>query len=362
MPIPSLRFPHPALALLLASLCACQPVHETHEEASVFSVTTPLRRDADLTHEYVAQVRAIQHIEVRAQERGYLTGIFVDEGQRIEKGTKMFQIMPLLFQAEVRHSQAETDVASIEYENTKVLAEKDIVSPAELALAGARLDRAKADLSLAQTHKRLAEIRAPFTGLMDRFEVRLGSLAEEGELLTTLSDNSTLWIYFNVPEAEYLDYKANPDQSLAIHFEMANGKVFDQPGKLETIEADFDSTTGTIAFRATFPNPNGLLRHGETGNIVVTTKHPNALMIPQKATFEILDRRYVFVVDEGGVVHQRSIEVAAEVPHLFIIGDGLKDGETILLDGLRRVRDGQSIETKHEDPAEAYAHLDVWAE
>ncbi len=329
----------------------------------MFSVTTPLRDDVELTHEYVAQVRAIQHIEVRAQERGYLTEIFVDEGQQIREGKKMFQIMPLIYRAEVRRAEAEADMASIEYQNTKMLADKDIVSPAELALGAAKLNRAKAELSLAETHMRLTEIRAPFTGLMDRFEVRLGSLVEEGELLTTLSDNRTLWIYFNVPEAQYLDYMAqSAADGMEVDFMMANHKLFDQKGKVETIEADFDNTTGNIAFRATFANPKGLLRHGETGNIVVTTPYPNALLIPQKATFEILDRRYVFVVNEEGVVEQRPISVAAELPHLFVVEKGLAETDKILLDGLRKVQDGKEIETKFEEPSQVYSHLEVWAE
>lgn len=348
------------LAALLMG--ACQPVPEKHEEAGVFAVTTPLRQDVELTREYVAQVHAIQHIEVRAQERGYLTGISVDEGQLIEEGTKMFQIMPLLYQADLRRAEAEADVASIEYKNTKMLADKDIVSPAELALAAAKLNRAKAEVSLAQTHMRLTEIRAPFTGLMDRFVVRLGSLVEEGELLTTLSDNRTLWIYFNVPEAEYLDYKADPEHELIVKFKMANDKMFDQEGKVETIEADFDNTTGNIAFRATFPNPTGLLRHGETGNILVATKYPNAQLIPQKATFEILDRRYVFVVGDDGVVKQRPISVAAELPHAFIVDGGLEDTDHVLLEGLRKVQDGKHVEVKLEESAEVFAHLDLHAE
>ncbi|HEY0133865.1 MAG TPA: efflux RND transporter periplasmic adaptor subunit, partial [Nannocystis sp.] len=271
-----------ALLSVLVALCmwACQPVHEKHEEAPVFAVTTPMRQDVELTHEYVAQVNAIQHIEVRAQERGYLTEIFVDEGQLVEEGTKMFQIMPLIYRADLHRAEAEAEMASIEYKNTQMLAEKDIVSAAQLALAAAKRSRARAELELAQTHMRLTEIRAPFTGLMDRFVVRLGSLVDEGDLLTTLSDNRMLWIYFNVPEAEYLDYKADPDHKLAVKFKMANNKMYDQEGKVETIEADFDSNTGNIAFRATFPNPTGLLRHGETGNIIVATKYPNAQLIP----------------------------------------------------------------------------------
>lgn len=351
-----------ASCLTAAWVCACHHPHERHAEAGVFPVTTPLRRAVELTREYVAQVHAIQHIEVRAQERGYLTGIFVDEGQRIEDGTKMFQIMPLIYRADLHRAEAEADMASIEYQNTKMLADKDIVSPAELALARAKLNRARAELELAETHMRLTEIRAPFTGLMDRFMVRLGSLVEEGDLLTTLSDNRTLWIYFNVPEAEYLDYKADPDQQLVVRFKMANGKMFDQEGKVETIEADFDSATGNIAFRATFPNPTGLLRHGETGNIVVATELPDAQVIPQKATFEILDRRYVFVVDDDGTVRSRPISVVAELPHVFIVDGGLADTDRILLEGLRKVEEGKQIEVKFEEPTEVLAGLDYHAE
>jgi len=346
-------------ALLIA---ACHAPHEKHEEAAVFAVTTPMRQDVEMTREYVAQVQAIQHIEVRAQERGYLTEIFVDEGQLVEEGTKMFQIMPLIYRADLHKAEAETDMASIEYKNTKMLADKDIVSAAELALSAAKLNRARADRELAQTHMRLTEIRAPFTGLMDRFVVRLGSLIEEGDLLTTLSDNRKLWIYFNVPEAEYLDYKSNPDQAMNVAFKMANDKIFDQEGKVETIEADFDNTTGNIAFRATFPNPTGLLRHGETGNIVVATKHVNAQLIPQKATFEILDRRYVFVVDDEGIVKSRPITVAAELPHVFILGGGLADTDHILLEGLRKVEEGKHIEVRFEEPAEVFSKLKYHAE
>lgn len=356
------RFLSLASGLAALFILACDPPPRKHEEPGVFAVTTPLRQDTELTREYVAQVQAIQHIEVRALERGYLTEIFVDEGQLVEEGKKMFQIMPLVYRADLKRAEAEVDMASIEYKNTKTLADKDIVSPAELALRSARLNRAKAELSLAQTHMRLTEIRAPFTGLMDRFEVRLGSLVEEGDLLTTLSDNRMLWIYFNVPEAEYLDYKSDPDQEMHVKFQMANGKLFDQPGKVETIEADFDNTTGNIAFRATFPNPTGLLRHGETGNIIVVKKYPNAQLIPQKATFEILDRRYVFVVDDAGTVRSRPISVAAELPHAFIVDGGLADTDHILLEGLRKVQEGKHIEVKLEEPAEVFAHLDLHAE
>jgi membrane fusion protein (multidrug efflux system) len=353
-----------ALGIAATWICGCQHVHAHEEEAGTFAVTTPLRQDAEINDEYVAQIRAIQHIELRALERGYLTDIFVDEGQLIEEGTKMFQILPRIYDAELQRAKAEQDLAKIEFKNTEMLREKDIVAAPELAMAEAKLAKAKAERALAQTHRSLTEVRAPFTGLMGRFEVRLGSLVDEGELLTTLSDNSTVWVYFNVAEAEYLDYETQADSEapLPVQLRMANGKIFDQPGKVETIEADFNSETGNIAFRAAFPNPDGLLRHGETGNALLKRSFPNALIIPQKATFEILDRRFVYVVDDSGHVAQRRISVAAEMPHVFIVESGLEDTDKILLEGLRKVQEGDEIEFEVEDPAEVIAGLEPPAE
>ena len=194
-----------ALALAAVGMAGCHEEHVHHEAKATFPVTTPLRQDASINDEYVARIHAIQHIELRALERGYLTGVFVDEGQLIEKDTKMFQILPRIYDAELRRAKAEQDMANIEFKNTRMLADKNIVAAPQLAMAQAKLAKAKAESSLAQTHRDLSRVIAPFTGLMGRFHVRLGSLVDEGELLTTLSDNSTVWAYFNVAEADYLD-------------------------------------------------------------------------------------------------------------------------------------------------------------
>ncbi len=191
------KFP---MLFALTALSACHP--EVHEvEKTKVHVTSPLRKSTELTREYVAQVRAIQHIELRALERGYLQGIFVDEGQFVQAGHRMFQIMPLIYQAEVQKAQAEAERSQIEFNNTKVLADKNVVSPNELALAKANLNKTQAELSLANTHRGLTEIRAPFSGIMGLFQARQWSLIAEGDLLSTLSDNSTMWVYFNVAEA-----------------------------------------------------------------------------------------------------------------------------------------------------------------
>jgi membrane fusion protein (multidrug efflux system) len=356
----------PTTLVLLASLSTMGCHHEAHarEEAAKFAVTSPLRKDTELTKAFVAQIRAIQHIELRALEKGYLQGIYVDEGQHVAKGRTMFQILPVIYQAEVQKAKAEAELTGIEYGNTKLLADKNVVSPNELALANAKVNKANAELSLASTHRSLTELRAPFDGLMGRFQVRLGSLVNEGDLLTTLSDNSSVWVYFNVSEAEYLKYKAQPetDKPTPVKLVVANGQVFDQPGKVETIEADFNNATGNLAFRATFPNPKGLLRHGETGKVLMTVPMPKALLIPQKATFDILDKKFVFVVDAKNVVRQREITVAAETPNIYLVEHGLDEHDKIILDGLRKIRDGAEVVVDFKDPADVLAHLDVVSE
>lgn len=356
--------------LVFMSLCAlllhtsCGSKKEEKEEETKFLVTSPLKKDTLVTREYVCQIRAISHIELRALEKGYLEKIFVDEGQFLKKGQMMFQIMPLLYKAEQQKAQAEANFAEIEYQNTKRLADSSIVAPNELALAKAKFDKAKAELALAQVHLGFTEIRAPFDGIMDHFQVRLGSLVDEGDLLTTLSDNSKMWVYFNVPEAEYLDYrsKIKKDSIMKVKLLMANNKLFDFPGLVETIEADFNNETGNIAFRATFPNPNRLLRHGETGSILMTVPLNDALLIPQKATFEILEKRYAFVVNKDNVVEQREITIAAEMPDIYVVKGGLTEGDKILLEGLRKVSNHDKIHYEYQDPKTVIPHLKVYAE
>ena len=342
---------------------SCNSHKKEKEEEFKFLVTSPLEKDTIISREYVCQIRAIQHIELRAMERGYLQQIFVDEGKFVKQGQMMFQILPLKYKADVQKSQAEAEFAEVEYTNTKSLADSNVVSKNELKLAKAKFDMAKAELSLSQVHLGFTEIRAPFSGLMDRFQVRLGSLVEEGDLLTTMSDNSKMWVYFNVPEAEYLNYKTqSKDKIMHVKLLMANNKLFDYPGLVETIEADFNNQTGTIAFRATFPNPDNLLRHGETGNIRVTVPQKNAMIIPQKATFEVLDKKYVYVVDKNNQLKSRRITVDAELPDLYIISEGLKLDDKILLEGLRLVRENDKIKYTFKDPKEIISHLVLHAE
>lgn len=355
------------MLLVAVVLAGCGGHHEEggegHEHGR-YSATSPLLTDTAVQHDYVCQIHSVQHIEVRALEKGYLQDMLVDEGQHVKEGQLLFRIRPVLYQAEVQRAAAEAEYAEIEYRNTKALADSNVVSPNELALSKARLDKAQAELSMAQAHLGFTEIHAPFNGIVGRFHVRKGSLLDEGELLTELSDNSSMWVYFNVPEAEYLAYTRDQKagHGTRVQLLMADSDLFDQPGEITAIESDFDNRTGNIAFRATFPNPDGLLRHGQTGNIRMRSGLKNVLIIPQKATFEVLDHRYVFVVGKDGTVHSTQVGIGPELQHLFVVTSGLKKDDRFLLEGLRKVKDGDKVDVEYMAPDSVVKDLELYAE
>ena len=350
--------------LVVLGYTSCESKEHENKEETKYLVSSPIQKDTSITKDYVCQIHSIRHIELRALEKGYLQHIYVDEGQHVSKGQQMFHIMPNVYQADLQKAKAEAEVAEIEYKNTKLLADGNVVSANELAMAKAEYDRAKAEVSLAETHLGFTDIRAPFDGIMDHLEAREGSLLDEGELLTTLSDNSKMWVYFNVPEAEYLDYitSAKKNEKQEVELLMANNKKFNQPGIVETVEGEFNHETGNIAFRATFSNPDGILRHGETGSILMKVPLDKAMLIPQKATFEVLDKKYVFVIDENDTVQQREIEVGAELPHLFVVEKGLSLNDKVLLEGIRMVKSGEKIHYDFEKPESILSNLELYTE
>ncbi len=354
------------LAGLFALVCisSCAPKKEEKEEAGKYAVTSPLRVDTSFTKEYVAQIRSIKNIEIRALEKGFLQNIYVDEGQFVKAGQTLFKIMPKIYEAELLKAQAEVDAAAIELQNTKALVDKNVVSKNEQAMAQAKLDQAKAEASLAKIHLSFTEIKAPFDGIIDRLPKKLGSLIDEGELLTTLSDNSRMYAYFNVSEPEYLDYQTNIKGrgNNQVNLLLANNKPLNYPGNVETIEGEFNNETGNIAFRANFPNPERLLKNGETGKVLMTVPLKNAMVIPQKATYEIQDKKFVFLVDKNGIVHSREITITGQMPDLYVIKTGITETDQILLEGVQKVKDDEKIEFVFQKPEEVIAHLRLKAE
>jgi len=363
---PDVMYRNLILLGLLASVCytSCTSAKAEKEEESTYKVTTPLRLDTSFAKKYVSQIRSVRDIEIRAQEKGYLQNIYVDEGQYVKAGQVLFRIMPKIYEAELLKAEAEAKATEIELQNTQTLADKNVVSKNELAMAKAKLDQARAEVSLAKLHLSFTEIRAPFDGTIDRIPLKLGSLVDEGQLLTSLSDNSQVFAYFNVSEPEYLDYKnaAKNSVNTKVNLLLANNEPLKYQGIVETVESEFNSETGNIAFRARFPNPDRLLKNGETGEIVMTVPVRNALVIPQKSTFEIQEKKYVFVVDKNGVVKSRNITIVNEMPDLYVIGSGLSEGDKILLEGVQKVKDDDKIKIEMVDPKEAVSQLKLHAE
>ena len=350
--------------IALLSLVSCTTKKQEKEEEGKFTVTSPVVKDTSFTKEYVSQIRSVRNIEIRAQEKGFLQNIYVDEGQYVTAGQLLFRIMPKIYEAELLKAQAEAQGAQIELQNAKTLADKNVVSKSEQAMAQAKLEQAKAEVALAKLHLSFTEIRAPFSGTIDRIPKKLGSLIDEGELLTSLSDNSKMFAYFNVSEPEYLEYENNvkgrADSTVGLL--LANGDQLKYKGKVEVIESEFDNETGNISFRASFPNSDKLLRNGETGKVLMTVPVKNALIIPQKATYEIQDRKYVFVVDKNDVVKSVEITITGELPDLYVVHSGLNEGDKILLEGVQKVKDNDKIKYDYQKPEEVLNHLKLKAE
>ncbi len=367
------------LALTSLSLPACNSMHaeepEAHHEHHKIAATSPKAKDVIITQPYVCQIHSRRHIEVRALEEGYLEAITVKEGQAVKEGDVMFKIFPPLYQAKLAAERAEAKLAEIEYEQTKKLAsgEKPVVSPIEVQLYAAKLAKAEAEVKLAEAELNFTSVKASFDGIIDRLYQQQGSLVKKEDLLTTLSDNSLMWVYFNVPEARYFEFKDRQGNSSdlsrlelvdsTIELMLADGSKFKySPGSFVTVEGKFNDETGNIAFRADFPNPEGLLRHGQTGTVLIRQAKKSAIVIPQRATFEILDQQYVWVIGEDHVVHQRPITIEHELEDIYVIKSGLGLNDKIILEGVRQVRDGERVEYEFQRPDEVLTSQKYHAE
>jgi membrane fusion protein, multidrug efflux system len=352
---------------MLVSCCTlivnigCTPKQKETEEAGKYTATSPLKIDTSFTKEYVAQIQSVKNIEIRAQEKGYLQTINVDEGRYVHAGQVLFKIVPTVYEAEYLKAQAASKEAELELTNTKTLSDKNIISKSESAIAQAKLDEAKAEMQLAKLHLSLTEIKAPFDGVIDRIPLKLGSLVDEGALLTTLSDNRAVYAYFNVPESEYLSYKSQSDTSnmKTVSLILADGEIHKHKGVVETIEGQFNNETGNIAFRAKFPNPDMLLKHGETGKVQMTVPVRNALIIPQKATYELQDKVYVFVIDKDSKVKSRNITIKNRLPDIYVVDGGLSEGDKILLEGVQNVKEDDKVEYQFIEPKTVISSLQL---
>jgi membrane fusion protein (multidrug efflux system) len=279
----------------------------------------------------------------------------------VKTGEVLFQASSILYKAKLEAEMADLEIAKLEMNNTKKLFEQKVVTAQELAIYEAKFARAQAKAKFAEAELNFTTIRAPFDGLIGRLELQEGSLVKENDSLSTLSDNSVIWVYFHVPEARFLEYKAREGKSKdpsslelvdsRIQLMLADGSTFKHDaGNIVTVESEFRPLTGTISFRADFPNPDRLLRNGQSGTVLIRRTVKNVLTIPQRATFEILDKRFVYVVGDDDLVSQREVVVEHETADTFVIKKGLDVNDRIVLEGVRRVRDGDKVESTFRKP------------
>lgn len=353
------------LALIALSLPACNTHREEHvHEVHKITATTPQVRPVTITQQFVCQIHSKRHIKIRALETGYLEAVQIKEGQTVKCDDLLFSVRPILYQSKFEAESAKAKLEELQLAYTQQLVKDKVVSPNEAALQQAKLSEAQAKAQLAKAELDFATVKAPFDGIVDRLYHQHGSLVQEGEVLTTLSDNSVMWVYFNVPERVYLEYMSNQSEHKddRIELELANHKKFSYGGEIGAIEADFNNETGNIKFRADFENPDRLLRNGQTGTILMSRVQNDAIVIPQRATFEVLQKRYVYVVDKENVAHQREIVPQTELEDLYVLKSGLTVDDKIVLEGVRQVRDGSTVEYEDRKVDEVVANLKYHAE
>jgi membrane fusion protein (multidrug efflux system) len=328
-------------------------------ELNTFPVLQLSSCDTVLHSNYVADIEAVRNVEIRARVNGFLNKIYVDEGQHVQQGQLLFSLNDEEYRAELAKAKAalssavaEAKGAQLELDRVQLLVEKKVIAKSELEVAkaklaavNARIDEARSAESNAATRLSYTVIRAPFEGYIDRIPSKAGSLIGEGALLTSVSDIKEVYAYFNVSETEYLRHsrahatKQHPEVRLVL----ADGSDYPYPGKVETIESEFEETTGSIAFRAKFPNPKALLKHGASGKVQLTNELDSAILLPQKAVFEMQDKNYVFIVDASNQVKMKNFVPGARLANCYVVQSGLNAGDRVVYEGVRNLRDGMKI-------------------
>jgi membrane fusion protein (multidrug efflux system) len=342
------------IGMLLIMSC-----EEQKEEIVVSNNFPVIELKLDSVHtfiDYVADIEALKNIELRTRTSGYIERIHVDEGQLVKEGQLIFSLSSRrlkneLDKANALYSLAKAECKSVELEmkNIQLLVDKGVLDNIELELAKAkyeaalaRREDAAASLSQAQLSLEFTEIKAPFSGFIDRIPFKVGSYVEEGQLLSSLSDISFLHVYFNVSETEYLAISKQKSEHQDVQLILADGTIYNEMGEIETMEGDFEEGTGTIAFRAKFSNSNNLIRHNSTGKIRLKRRFENVFIIPQKSVFEIQDRYFVYALDENNTVSALGFIPLLRFDDYYIVDQYLK-GTRIVYEGVQKLKEGMTI-------------------
>lgn len=333
----------------------------------------------NLTSSYPATIKGKQDVEIRPQVSGFITKVCVDEGSMVRKGQVLFIIDPTQYEAAARSAKAAVATAEaavstqqITVDNKRALNKKNIISDYDLAMAENSLASAKAQLASAKAQLISAEqnlgftnVKSPSDGIVNDIPYRLGSLVSPSIAtpLTIVSDITEMYVYASLTEKELLELvRKDGSQSAAVEtypevqLQLSDGSTYDQKGKIETISGVINANTGAVSIRATFPNSNHLLRSGGMGNLIIPYHMENALVVPQKATTEIQDKKFVFLQQPDNTVKMNEITILnIDNGQEYVITSGLKQGDLIVIENVGTLKDGQTI--KPTTPAQSEANF-----
>ena len=353
----------PFLFLIASFFTSCNRRNEKKSGSKNNTLVVKLAATSiEVAQSYVADVQAVQFVEIKPKVEGFVEDVLVDEGEHVKKGQVLFKLSSAELYEEVKEAQAnykqvqaELKMAEVEADRVKRLVEKDIISPirleqalAEADVARLRVQQAKSRLLRAETNYSYTTITSPFEGYVDRIPFKVGSLVTPSSLLTSLTDVSEMFAYFKINEKEYLEYKRTQLSGVEqpeynnLELILSDQTTYPYKGTVETVEGDFERGTGSIAFRARFANPDRLLRHGVSGKIRMLTEMEDVILVPQRSTFEIQDFTYVYTVDEEGKVSVRSFEPLSRHGAYYVTKD-LPDNTLIVYEGVQQVSDGMVI-------------------
>ena len=354
--------------LSAALLTACGSKSSQMPEANKdFAVETVKTTEADLKTSYPATIKGMQDIEIRPKVSGYLTKLLVDEGATVRKGQPLFLIDSEQYQAAVNSAKAQVRVCKaniatqkLTVENKQALFDQKIISSYDLQMAKntlesyeAQLAAAQASLQSAQDNLRWCTVTSPSDGVVGMIPYRVGSLvsASSAQPLTTVSNISQMYVYFSMTEKQLLGLtreqgglSAAISKMPAVSLVLSDGTEYSQSGVVSTVSGVIDSNTGSVQMRATFDNAGHVLRSGGTGSILIPIHQKDAILIPQKATYEIQNKKFVYVVGTDNKVQSREIEVLVQNDgQNYVVSNGLKVGERIVIDGVNRLKNDMQI-------------------
>lgn len=352
-------------------------------QVKAFKVLELQPREATLNTDYPASIQGQQNIEIRPRVDGYVEKIYVDEGSVVKKGQLLFKINAPQYEQEVRtanasikSAEAEVSAANMAVNKVKPLVEKDIVSKYELESAQytyqakvAALAQAKASLANARTNLGYTAVLSPVDGVVGAIPFRLGSLVSgtTTQPLTTVSSTGNIFAYFAFNEKLLLNFsKENSGGTFAqklaklppVSLVLSDGTLYEHKGRIQTVMGQINTATGSANVRASFPNPKGIIRSGASATVRIPNEVKSGLLVPQSATYELQDKRFVVVVDKDGKTRSQSIIVMLNTAgNFYVVQEGLKAGDTIVLEGVATLKDGTQIKPTPTPAESVYADL-----